>query len=246
MNIRLNDNEEIHSLDINNLKIIQAKNGFRFGMDAVLLSDFAKDIKNGSNVMDMCAGNCAISLLLSAKTQNTCFTAVEIQESVADLAKRSVLLNDLNDRINVVCMDLKNLNTVFSTSCFDAIVCNPPYKKANDGLINSADTKTIARHEIFCSLEDVISTSSFLLKNNGCLYMVHRPERLCDIICFMRKYDLEPKLLRFIQPSIDKPANLLLIKAVKGGKPFLKLLENLIVYKNGNYTDEFLKIYNML
>ena len=247
MKVRVNENEEIHSLDINNLKIIQDKNGFKFGMDAVLLSDFSKEIKDNSSILDLCAGNGAISLLLSAKTTNTKITAVEIQESVADLAQRSVDLNNLNDRINILCMDLNKLGSVFPQYSFDAIVCNPPYKKASSGIVNSKDTKTIARHEIYCSLEDVIKMSSFLLKNNGSLYMVHRPERLCDIIAFMRSYNLEPKLLRFVQPNIKKPANLLLIKAVKGGKPFLKLAENLIVYDdNGNYTQEFLKIYNMV
>mgnify|MGYP002623955679 CR=1 FL=1 len=144
-------------------------------------------------------------------------------------------------------MNLNNLNESFNSGSFDAIVCNPPYKKSSDGLKNSADAKTIARHEILCSLEDVIRISCYLLKSNGSLYMVHRPERLCDIIELMRKYKLEPKQIRFIQPKLNSPANLVLIKAVKGGKPFLKLMENLIVYKDdGNYTDEFLKIYNMI
>lgn len=245
--MKLNENEEIHSLDINGLKIIQNKNIFKFGMDAVLLSDFAKEIKSGKRIMDMCAGNAAISLLLSAKTNDTNITAVEIQEESANLAKRSVELNNLNNRINVLCMDLNNLNESFNSGSFDAIVCNPPYKKSSDGLKNSADAKTIARHEVLCSLEDVIRISCYLLKSNGAIYMVHRPERLCDIIELMRKYKLEPKQIRFIQPKLNSPANLVLIKAVKGGKPFLKLMENLIVYKDdGNYTDEFLKIYNMI
>lgn len=245
--MKLNENEEIHSLDINGLKIIQNKNIFKFGMDAVLLSDFAKEIKPGQKIMDLCAGNSAISLLLSAKTKGTTITAVEIQEYSADLAKRSVKLNNLENRINVLCTDLNKLDKYFPNGCFDSIVCNPPYKKNTDGIINSANAKTIARHEIFCSLEDVIRVSSYLLKSNGSLYMVHRPERLCDIIELMRKYKLEPKQIRFIQPKLNSPANLLLIKAVKGGKPFLKMMENLIVYKDdGNYTNEFLKIYNML
>lgn len=247
MSLKLNDNEEIHSLDINDLKIIQDKNGFRFGMDAVLLSDFAKEIKPNKNIMELCAGNGAISLLLSAKTVDTSITAVEIQEYVADLAKRSVCLNGLESRINVLCMDLNDLDKHYPAGSFDYVVCNPPYKQSLSGIVNLSDTKTIARHEVYCSLDDVIRVSSFLLKNNGSFYMVHRPERLCDIITTLRLYKLEPKVLRFIQPQFDKPANLLLIKAVKCGKPFLKLLPNLIVYKDVNkYTDEFLKIYNML
>lgn len=247
MNVELKENEEIHSLDINNLKIIQDKNSFRFGMDAVLLSDFSKDIKPNSNLMDLCAGNAAISLLLSAKTKNTNITAVEIQEYIADMAKRSTCLNDLNNRINVICMDLKKLDTIYPQASFDAIVCNPPYKQISTGIINSYDSKTIARHEIFCTLEDIIHISKYLLKNNCALYMVHRPERLVDILTTLRKNNLEPKLIRFIQPQINKPANLVLIKAVKCGKPFLKLQENLIVYnQDGSYTQEFLKIYNMI
>ena len=246
MNVILKDNEEIHSLDINGLKIIQSKNAFRFGMDAVLLSDFAKDIKN-QNVMDLCSGNGAISLLLSAKTKNNSFTAVEIQEDVSDLAKRSVSLNNLDSQISVICMDLKNLDNTYKAGSFGAIVCNPPYKKFSSGITNISDTKTIARHEVLCSLDDVIRISSFLLKSNGSFYMVHRPERLCDIITTLHKYNLEPKIMRFIQPNSQKPANLLLIKAVKNAKPFLKLLPNLTIYdKNGNYTNEFLKIYNMI
>ena len=246
MKIKLNENEELHSLDINNLKIIQNKNGFKFGMDAVLLSDFAKDIKKNSKIMDLCSGNGAISLLLSAKTINTNITAVEIQNDVALLAKKSVELNNLEDRINIICEDLNNLNKKFNSNSFDAIVCNPPYKKTSSGLINKEDTKSIARHEIYCTLEDVIHMSNFLLKQNGSFYMVHRPERLVDILYLLRKYNLEPKLLRFIQPKANKPSNLVLIKATKNGKSFLKIMENLIVYNDKNeYTDEFLKIYNL-
>lgn len=246
MNIKLNENEVIHSLDINNLKIIQNKKYFCFGMDAVLLSDFSKEIKANSSIMDLCAGNAAISLLLSAKTKNTKITAVEIQEVVADLAQRSIKLNSLEDRIKVLCMDLKNLNRTFPHSSFDAIVCNPPYKKFSTGIINKSNTKTIARHELLCTLDDIVSISSYLLKNNGCLYLVHRPERLCDLIVSLRQFNLEPKHITFVQPTVDKPVNLVLIKAIKGGKPFLKFNKNLIVYNSdGSYTQDFLKIYNM-
>lgn len=242
----LNEDEDIHSLDINNLKIIQNKHGFRFGIDAVLLSDFAKEIKPNSRVMDLCSGNGIIALLLSAKLKNPSITAVEIQEDVANLAKRSVSLNNLESTINIVCDDLNNLNNTFSTCSFDAIVCNPPYKKQASGLVNDLDTKTMARHEISCSLDDVVRIASFLLKPNCSLYMVHRPERLCDIMTALRKYNLEPKILRFVQPKVNNAPNLLLIKAVKNAKPFLKLMENLIVYdENGNYTQEILDIYNM-
>lgn len=244
--MELKENEVIHSLDINNLQIIQNKKGFCFGMDAVLLSDFAKEIKANKNIMDLCAGNAAISLLLSAKTVNTKITAVEIQESVADLAKRSIKLNNLSDRISVLNIDLKKLNSIYPQNSFDAIVCNPPYKKLSTGLINKLDTKTIARHEISCTLDDIINISSYLLKFNGTIYIVHRPERLVDVLSTLRKYKLEPKTIRFIQPKQNEIPNLFLIKAVKGGKSFLKFLNNLIIYnEDGTYTKEFLKIYNM-
>lgn len=242
----LQEDEDIHSLDINNLKIIQSKQGFRFGIDAVLLSDFAKEIKPNSNVMDLCSGNGIIALLLSAKLNNPQITAVEIQKDVAILAKKSVSLNNLENTINVICDDLKNLNKTFSTGSFNAIVCNPPYKKHASGLVNDLDTKTMARHEISCSLDDVVRISSFLLKPNSSFYMIHRPERLCDIMTALRKYNLEPKVLRFVQPNINKAPNLLLIKAVKNAKPFLKLMKNLVVYdENGKYTQEILDIYNI-
>ena len=161
------------------------------------------------------------------------------------MSKRSVALNNLENKIEVLNMDLKNLSKTFSSSSFDAIVTNPPYKKLETGLTNTNNQKLISRHEILCNLEDIISVSSYLLKNNGSFYMVHRPDRLADIIYLLRKYNLEPKLLRFVQPFQCKAPNMLLVKAVKNAKPFLKVQEPLIVYNNDkSYTDEILKIYS--
>lgn len=245
MDMLVFENEEVHDLNLKGLKIIQSKSGFRFGMDAVLLSDFAKDMKPKLRVMDLCAGNGIISILLSGKVETTSITAVEIQEDVASLARRSVVLNGLEDKIDVLCSDLKDLDKLYTTCCFDAIVTNPPYKKLDTGLRNSSDTKFLARHEVTCSLDDVARVSSFLLRPLGALYMVHRPERLCEIISCLQRYHLEPKLLRFVQPTADKAPNLLLIKAVKQARPFLKLENTLVVYgEDGNYTQEFLDIYN--
>lgn len=247
MDIILHDNERIDDLEFNGLKIIQSSNGFCFGIDAVLLSDFAKDIRNNSVVADLCSGTGIISILLSGKTLAKKIYAVEIQKSVADMASRSIFLNNLCGKIDVVNSDLRKLPDTFISGSFDAIVTNPPYKKCNSGLINDNKEKLISRHEIMCSLEDVISVSCKLLKSNGSFYMVHRPERLADIMFLLRKYKLEPKILRFVQPFACKSPNLLLIKAVKNGKSFLKVETPLIVYNDDNsYTDEILRIYNKI
>ena len=239
------ENERIDDLEFKNLKIIQSDSCFCFGIDAVLLSDFAKEIKKNSIVADLCSGNGIVSILLSKKTSASKFYAVEIQEKIADMGVRSVKLNNLEDKIDVLNMDLKDLPDKFKPNFFDAIVCNPPYKKANSGITNINTEKLIARHETMCTLEDVVSISSKLLKNNGSIYMVHRPERLVDISELFRKYHLEPKVLQFVQPYDNKAPNLVLIKAVKNGNSFLKVLKPLIVYNHdGSYTEEILKIYN--
>lgn len=247
MDILLNEHERIDDLEFNGYKIIQSSAGFCFGMDAVLLSDFAKDIKNNSIVGDFCSGTGIISILLAGKISASKIYSVEIQESVADMAKRSVVLNNLSNKIEVINKDLKKLYPLLEYGSFDAIVTNPPYKKKNSGLTNFNKEQLISRHEIMCDLEDVISTSSKFLKNNGTFYMVHRPDRLVDILYLLREYKLEPKTLRFVQPFENKAPNLLLVKAVKCGKPFLDVQKPLIVYNLDNsYTEEILRIYNKI
>lgn len=183
--------------------------------------------------------------MLSSKTNAKKIYAVEIQEEVAKMSNKSILLNQLENKIEILNMDLKNLKQKFKACSFDSIITNPPYKKLETGLTNINKEKLISRHEIMCNLEDVISISSYLLKNSGSFYMVHRPDRIVDIMCLLRKYKLEPKTLRFVQPFENKAPNLLLIKAVKNAKPFLKLLPPLIVYNDNNsYTDEILNIYS--
>ena len=163
------------------------------------------------------------------------------------MANRSILLNNLKNRIQIICEDIKNLKAKYEQGSFDAIVTNPPYKKVGTGKINKKDKKIISRHEITANLEDFISISNYLLKDQGSIYMVHRPERIADIFVLLRKYKLEPKILRLIYPNVEKSPNLILIKAVKNAKPFLKVEKPLIVYTNeGNYTDEILKIYNKI
>lgn len=244
MEINLEDDERIDDLELNNLKIIQNKNGFCFGMDSVLLSDFAKSIKNNSMVLDLGTGTGILPILLSAKTNARKIVGVEIQQDVAKMASKSILLNNLQNKIEIVCDDIKNLKNIYDHNCFDAIVTNPPYKKLDTGAINETQYKLISRHEITANLEDFISISSYLLKDKGSIYMVHRPERLVDILSTLKKYKLEPKELKFVQSTPDKAPNLVLIKAVKNSKPFLKLLNNLCIYNNdGEYTQELLNIY---
>lgn len=245
INILLEEDERIDDLEYNGLKIIQNKKGFCFGIDSVLLSDFAKDIKKDANVLDLGTGTGIISILLCAKTNIKHITGVEIQKDVYNMAKKSIKLNNLENRFEIINEDIKKINKVFMPNSFDAIVTNPPYKKNNTGLKSKDETQLISRHEIMCNLEDIVKVSSNLLNSNCSLYMVHRPDRIIDIIEFLRKYKLEPKKIRFVYPKIGKEPNLILIKATKGAKEFVKIEKPLIIYNNdGTYTDEILNIYN--
>lgn len=241
----LRDNERIDDLQINNLKIIQNKNGFCFGIDSVLLSDFAQRIKKNSKVVDLGTGTGIISILLTAKTTLKTIIGVEIQQEVADMAKRSVHLNNLDNVVKIINADIKNIDKILELGSYDAIVTNPPYMKENTGLKNENKTKMISRHEVECNLEDIAKISYKLLRDNGEIYMVHRPERLVDIMEIFRRYKLEIKELRLVFPKENEEANLVLIKAVKNGRPFLKIEKPLYVYeKTGKYSNEILKIYN--
>lgn len=241
----LKENERIDDLGLNNLKIIQNKEGFCFGMDSVLLADFAKNIKKEAKVLDLGTGTGIIPILLCGKTNAKEIIGVEIQEEVANMAKRSIKLNNLEDRFKVINKSILELNEIYENQTFDVVVTNPPYKKLNTGIMCEKEKKNLSRHEITANLEDFIKVAKNLLKDKGELYMVHRPERLVDILFLMRKYKIEPKELRFVYPNLQKEPNLILIKGIKNAKPFLKVHKNLYVYKNdGNYTDEIFKIYN--
>lgn len=244
MKIKLKDNERIDDLQLNNLKIIQNKDGFCFGIDAVLLSNFAKDIRNNSKVLDLGTGTGIVGILLCEKTKLSKIYGIDIQKDVCDMALRSVELNNLEKKFEIINTNIKNLNEIFEENSFDAIVSNPPYKKDNTGLKNESETKLISRHEITASLEDFISVSSRLLKNNGNIYMVHRTERLSDLFYLLKKYNLEPKKLRLVQSYINSKPKLILVKATKNAKSFLNIEEPLIIYnKDGTYTEEIFKIY---
>lgn len=243
--MKLEKNERIDDLEYQNLKIIQNTDGFCFGMDSVLLSDFAKEIKSGSKIIDLGTGTGILGILLSAKTQNTQIVGVEIQEEVAKMAQKSILLNHLENRFTIICENINHLKERYEPGLFDAIVTNPPYKKLGTGATNEVDKKLISRHEVSATLEDFIAISSYLLKDRGNLYMVHRPERLTDILVNLRQHRLEPKELKLVHPYEQKAPNLILIKATKNAKPFLTIDKPLYIYrKNGEYTDEILKIYH--
>ena len=240
----LKENERIDDLEYKNLKIIQNKEGFCFGIDSVLLSDFAKNIKNGAKVLDLGTGTGIIPILLCGKTNLKEVIGVEIQKEVAEMANRSIKLNNLEERFKIVNEDMKNLMKIYGKQTFDVIVTNPPYKKKDTGIINESEKKIISRHEITATLEDFIKVTKDLLKDKGEFYMVHRPERLVDILNIMRKYKIEPKILRFVYSKQDKEPNLILIKGVKNAKPFLRIEKNLYIYNDkGEYTEEILKIY---
>lgn len=238
----IHDNEVLDDLQ-NGLFIIQKKDGFKFGVDAVLLADFAKDIKS-RDTLDLCTGTGIVPLLLSAKTDTQNICGLEIQKDIAEMAARSAEYNGLTERIHITEGDLKNAADIYGKGKFDKITCNPPYMKCGAGIQNDADTKTVSRHEILCTLDDVLRVSRELLVSKGRLFMVHRASRLADILCTMRKYGIEPKRMRLVHPAPDKAPNLVLIEGMKDGGEELKLLPPLYVYdKDGKYSAEIDKIY---
>lgn len=241
--IVLKENERIDDLQRNGYRIIQNREKFCFGMDAVLLSGFAS-VKPGAEVLDMGTGTGIIPILLEAKSQASHFYALEIQPESADMARRSVSLNKLENKIEIVTGDIKEAGSIFKAASFDLVTCNPPYMIGNHGITNPDGPKAIARHEILCTLEDVISNATRLLKPGGSFCMVHRPFRLAEIITLMTKYRLEPKRMRLVYPYVDKEPNMVLIEGCRGGKPRMTVEKPLIVYKAPNvYTDEIYEIY---
>lgn len=245
MTINLKSNERLDDLQRNNLKIIQNPEKFCFGMDAVLLTGFAADyIKKGSHVVDLGTGTGIIPILLSAKCEASHFSALEIQEESADMARRSVALNNLQDKIDIVTGDIKEAGSIFSPASFEVVTSNPPYMIDNHGLKNDDAPKTIARHEVLCQLDDVVGAASKLLVSGGHFYMVHRPFRLAEIFVVMNKYHLEPKRMQLVYPFVNKEPNMVLIDATKGGKPRLTVEKPLVIYKEpGVYMDEIYDIY---
>lgn len=239
----LKDGERLDDLMRNGYQIIQNRDKFCFGMDAVLLTSFVS-LKKGENVLDLGTGTAVIPILLSAKTNAAHFDALEIQEESCDMANRSILLNKLQNKIAIKKGDIKEASLLYGCGLFDAITCNPPYMISNNGLINPDTPKAIARHEILCTFDDIARESTKLLKNSGRLYLVHRPFRLVEIFSTLTKYKLEPKRMRLIYPFADKEPNMVLIEAVKGGGSMMKIEPPLIVYEKPNiYTEEVKNLY---
>lgn len=243
MTIKLKDNERIDDLQRNGYQIIQNRDGFCFGMDAVLLSGFAK-VKPEEKAIDLGTGTGIIPLLLEAKNQGMHYTGLEIQEEVADMAARSVALNHLEDKITIVRGDIKEASRLFGAASFDVVTSNPPYMNDAHGLKNPDLPKAISRHEVLCTLEDVAREAAKLLRPGGRFYLVHRPHRLIEIITALKSVGMEPKRMKMVHPFADKEANMVLIEAVRGGKSMIKVEAPVIVYKEpGVYTDEIYTIY---
>ena len=245
MKIELEENEKIDDLQFKNLKIIQDKSGFCFGIDSVLLSDFAKTIKTNSMVLDLGTGTGIIATLLCEKTGLKKIIGVELQKKVCEMAKKSIKLNGLENKFEILNEDVLELGNIIPKNSIDAIVTNPPYKKKGTGLKNNNEKKIISRHETTATLEDFIGVSYELLKDKGEFYMVHRPDRLVDILFIMRQCKIEPKIIRFVYSNSISEPKLVLIKGIKNAKSFLKVQKNLYIYDdNGVYTDEIKKIYH--
>ncbi|NMM61635.1 tRNA1(Val) (adenine(37)-N6)-methyltransferase [Clostridium sp. P21] len=239
----LKEDETLDDLQLKGICVIQKKDAFRFGVDAVLLANFA-NIKRNATVIDLCSGTGIIPFILAGKTTASQIIGIEIQEEMTEMANRTCKLNNLQDKIKFVNKDLKDLEFIKSLPKVDVVTVNPPYKLKNSGIINPNDKNAIARHEICCTLEDVIKSCKSVLKDNGRMYMIHRPDRLADIICLMRKYKIEPKLIKMIQPNFKKAPNMILIDGQNNGGAFLKWDEPLCVHNlDGSYTEEINKMY---
>ncbi len=241
--VLLKENERIDDLQRNGYCIIQDPDRFCFGMDAVLLSGFAA-VKDGARVLDLGTGTGIIPILLAAKTGAAHLTGLEIQADSADMAGRSVALNGLEEKIEIVTGDIKEADKLFDAASVDVVTCNPPYMIGRHGLKNPEDAKAIARHEILCTLEDVASQTARLLAPGGKFFLVHRPFRLAEIMVTLKKYKLEPKRMRLVYPFADKEPNMVLLEAVRGGRPRMTVEKPLIVYSSpGVYMPEIYEVY---
>ena len=241
--IALKPDERLDDLNRNGYRIIQNPKKFCFGMDAVLLSGFAS-APAGSRVLDLGTGTGIIPILMAAKTGGEYFTGLEIQAESADMARRSVILNGLDEKIDIVEGDIKEASRIFGAASFDIVTSNPPNMQGGGGLKNPDLPKTIARHEILCTLEDVVREAAAVLKTGGHFFMVHRPTRLVDIFELMRRYKMEPKRMKMVHPYADQEANMVLVEGVRGGRPMLITEKPLIVYREkGVYTKEIYDVY---
>lgn len=243
MTIKLKDGERLDELHRNGYRIIQNSQKFCFGMDAVLLSGFAK-VKAGERALDLGTGTGIIPILLRGKTPGRDFIGLEIQEESADMARRSVTYNHLEESISIVTGDIREAAALFRAASFDVVTSNPPYMTDSHGLVNPDLPKAIARHELLCTLEDVVRETARVLRPGGRFYLVHRPFRLAEIMTLLVRFHLEPKRMRLVYPFVDKEPNMVLLEAVQGGRSRITVEKPLIVYREpGVYTDEIYEIY---
>lgn len=241
----IRDDERLDDLQCKGYQLIQKPKGFCFGIDAVLLSHFAK-VKKGQKVLDLCTGSGVIPILLEAKTQGEEFYGLELQEEYADMAARSAAFNQIEDKVKIICGDVKNIRDIFPPMSFRVVTVNPPYMTELHGLTNLYEPKTIARHEVALTLEDVIAAAAYVLPVSGNFFMIHKSFRLAEIFKVMKKYHLEPKRMRLVYPYVDKEPTMVLIEGVKGGKERITIEPPCIVYKEPNvYSDEIYQIYGM-
>ena len=242
MSPELKEGEHLDDLQ-NGFFIIQGEKSFRYGIDAVLLSGYAK-VKPGERVLDLGTGTGILPILLAAKTPGKSFTGLEIQQKSADMAQRSVAMNHLEDRISIVQGDIREAVSIFGAASFDVAVSNPPYMIGRHGLTNPDPAVAIARHEILCSFRDIAEQTSRILTDRGRFYLIHRPFRLAEIMCTLKEYRLEPKRMRLVYPFADKEPNMVLLEACKNGNPRIRVEKPLIVYERpGVYTREIREIY---
>lgn len=235
--LKLNNGERIEDLGDKGLKIIQARDSYRFSVDSILLVNFIR-VKNYEQVIDLGTGSGIIPLLLFGKRKGLSIYGVEIQEDLADMAKRSVELNKLQDHITLIREDFRNIKKIFKSNQFDVVVSNPPYISLGQGKINPLSSKAIARHEIKGNLEDLISASNYLLKNKGRIYLVYKSNKLIELVVTLKEYDIEPKVIKFIHPRPGEDANMVLLEGIKGGKGELKIENPLFLKINEEIGDK--------
>ncbi|MCR5409957.1 MAG: tRNA1(Val) (adenine(37)-N6)-methyltransferase [Lachnospiraceae bacterium] len=242
----LQNGERIDDLQRNGLYIIQDPGEFCFGMDAVLLSGFAAAHAPAScnRILDLCTGGGIIPLLLAAKTKARHITGIEIQQKAAGRADRSVRMNGLSDKIDIINGDIKEAPELMKAASFDMVTVNPPYFRTGHGIINPTDSKTVSRHEVACTLDDVLSAAEYALKNSGTFCMVHKPQRLADVICVMRDHHIEPKALKTVHPRIGDDPSMILIEGRKGAGEEIRIEAPLVIYNDKDeYTEEMYTIY---